>query len=785
MLLNVSDLSGEVPQARIARQLVASIGFDRVARPPLLLLPFVLAWPPLARGEATPSVQVPRMESGVVVDGVLDEAPWEQAARLEGFHQYQPVDGRTAEERTEVRVFYTPTAICFGIIAHDRRPDAIRATVADRDNIDSDDNVTIHLDTFDDRRRSFFFAVNPLGVQQDGVRTEGSNSPGQAFGGETDTNPDFLFESKGRITDGGYVVEVLIPFKSLRYPGGGRAQRWGINVVRVTQRTGYVDTWTDVRRASASFLAQEGTLLGLHDLQRGVLVEAQPFVTAGMSGARAADGFRRDDVDPSAGLNLKLGLTSDLSIDATVNPDFSQVESDAGLVTVNERFALFFPEKRPFFLEGIELFATPNQLVYTRRVVDPVVGGKLSAKRGRFSLAHMTAVDQATGDDALFNVSRVRADYGGDSTGGLVLTDRDQGARRNTVLAGDTRWVFGKLYFVRAQLGGSRTADDGVLTSPLWHLEFDRTGRAWGFNYRVTGIGPDFQSDAGFVPRNDVVDAHAFNRVSFYGAPGSLLEQISFITGGQAIWPYRDFARSGPAENALEINADARLRGGWTLGAEASRSSFRYAPGAFRGVAVEGDPLARPYVPEDLEGALRLELGATTPAFKGFDAEAEVETGAVPIFAEGSEGRETSLTAAANLRAGGSLRVGGNMTLSRITRRRDGSEFARALIPRLKVEYQPRRSLFVRAVAEYQAQRRDTLRAARTGAPLLEPGRPPGRDDFNRLRVDLLLSFEPTPGTVAFLGYGSSLDNGRDFGFGALARDSDGFFLKLAYLFRK
>jgi hypothetical protein len=755
-----------------------------------MLLPAVLLCgaPVLTHADTdtAPAVTVPRIEAELAVDGVLDEAAWEQAARLDGFHQYQPVDGRPAQERTEVRVFYTPSAICFGVVAHDRQPGAIRATVADRDSIDADDNVTIHLDTFNDRRRSFFFAVNPLGVQQDGVRTEGSNSPGQVFGGESDTNPDFLFDSKGRIGPEGYVVELRIPFKSLRYPGGGGVQRWGINVVRYTQRTGYTDTWTDTRRASASFLSQAGALEGLHHMERGVLVEAQPFVTASAEGAPTGEGFRRGTVDPSAGLNLKLGLTSDLSIDATLNPDFSQVESDVGVVTVNERFALFFPEKRPFFLEGIELFATPNQLVYTRRIADPVVGGKLSAKRGRWSLAHLTAVDQGLEHDALFNVSRVRADYGGNSTAGLVLTDRDQAGRRNTVLAADTRLVFGKLYFMRAQVGGSRTAaTDVVRTAPLWHLEFDRTGRAFGFNYRATGIGSGFESDAGFVPRSDVVDTHAFNRVSFYGAPGALLEQITLRGGLAGLWRYREFASRSPAESSVEVEGDAQLRGGWKLRAEARRISFRYAPEAFRGAHVEGDLRETPYVPADVEGAAQVGAGATTPAFKAFDADLEIAWGGVPIFAEGSAGRETEAALLANLRAGGSLRVGGRLALSRITRRRDGSEFARALIPRLKVEYQPRRSLFVRAVAEYQALRRDALREARSGAPLLVEGQPPGRQDSNQLRFDLLLSYEPTPGTVAFLGYGSSLDNGATFGFDSLARRSDGFFLKLAYQFRR
>src|SRR5262249_36978284 len=162
--------------------------------------------------------------------------------------------------------------------------------------------------------------------------------------------------------------------KTLRYQGNG-PQRWGFNVSRKIQRTGHEDTWTEVR-PGASFLAQSGILDGLHDLDRGIVTEVQPFVTGASNGARDASGtFVRQPANSSGGVNARLGLTN-LSLDATANPDFSQVESDAGLVTINERFKLFLPEKRPFFLEGIELFTTPNRLVYTRQIVDPIAGGK-------------------------------------------------------------------------------------------------------------------------------------------------------------------------------------------------------------------------------------------------------------------------------------------------------------------------------------------------------------------------------------------------------------------------
>ncbi|HEX2281321.1 MAG TPA: DUF5916 domain-containing protein, partial [Thermomicrobiales bacterium] len=373
----------------------------------------------VVEGKGSPTATIPRLELSVEIDGRLDEPAWQQATRLTGFWQYQPVDGRPAEEQTEVLVWYAPDAIYFGIIAHDRNPAAIRATVADRDNIDNEDHVVLDLDTFHDRRRAFFFGVNPLGVQTDGVRSEGAGQVTSLIPGNVDKNPDFTWDSKGRVTEQGYVVEVRIPFRSLRYPGSG-PQTWGFNVTRVVQRTGYTDTWTDVRRANASFLGQEGGIGGLHDLRHGVTVEAQPFVTATANGERdlASGGFDRQDIDPDAGVNLRLGFSS-YALDVTANPDFSQVESDAGQVTVNERFALFFPEKRPFFLEGIELFGSPQTLVYTRRIVDPKAGAKFTGKFGRLGVAHLTALDEAGESDAWFNITRLRRDFGVNSIAGV------------------------------------------------------------------------------------------------------------------------------------------------------------------------------------------------------------------------------------------------------------------------------------------------------------------------------------------------------------------------------
>jgi Domain of unknown function (DUF5916) len=742
-------------------------------------------WPEAISGTGRPTIEIPRLDAAVTIDGALDEPAWARAVRLSGFSQYQPVDGRAAEEQTDVLVWYSPDALHFGIVAYDRDPSTLRATVAHRDDLDQEDSVTIYLDTFNDRRRAFFFTVNPLGAQQDGVHSEGSGAAGTLFGGNIDKSPDYKFDSKGSVTDSGYIVELRIPFKSLRYPGSG-PQTWGINIKRKIQRTGYEDTWTDVRRASASFLAQSGTITGLHDMRRGVVTEVQPVVTSDASGQRLAAGgrFLRAAVELDPSVNVRVGLPN-VAIDATINPDFSQVETDAGLVTTNERFALFVPEKRPFFLEGVELFSTPNQLVYTRRIVAPIAGGKFTGKLGPLGVAYLTAVDDTASGNVAVNIARLRVDFGANSLAGVTYTDRTGPGEFNRVLAADSRMVFKRLYFVEGQVGRSFNAGGGPTEgSPIWHAAFDRTGRQWGFNYRVLGVGETFSAQSGFVPRNNIVDAHAFNRLSFYGGRGAPFENLTMFFGPTRVWSYGDFLKRAAIEGNEMLRANLQMRGGWQAGAQLRRSFVRFERAAYRsytilsesGVPVPFDP------PADLSGSFGTLLSVTTPIFRTVNAKVEVQRAEVPIFPEAAEGRETRAVTSASVRPTSSIRIEWSHTYSRITRARDDSEFARTIIPRVRVDVQPRRSLFFRTIAEYRAERQSVLVDPRSGAPLFVDGVASGLD-FNGLRVDWLFSYEPTPGTAVLVGYGTSLEAPE--ALRQLERTDDRVFVKLAYLFRR
>ncbi|HUC41328.1 MAG TPA: DUF5916 domain-containing protein [Gemmatimonadales bacterium] len=745
-------------------------------------------------------VTIPRIEAPAVrLDGALDEAVWREAAVLKGFTQYRPVDSRPAADSTEVLVFYAPDAIYFGIRAFEVHGNVVRATLADRDNIGADDNVQILLDTFDDRRRALLFAVNPLGAQQDGVRSEGlagaagGANAGFRFDGVVDLNPDYVYQSQGRLTPFGFEVEVRIPFKSLRYQSG-ETQDWGIQVIRLTQHTGYEDTWTPVLRANASFLIQSGTLKSLTGLRRGLVMDVTPEFTSRLEGERvSASDYEYGNVHPEVGGNIRWGATQNLTATGTVNPDFSQVEADVGQVTVNERFALFFPEKRPFFLDGLEQFDTPNALIYTRRINAPIGGAKLAGKIGPMGIAYIGAVDDRafspTNDYSVFNLLRLRRDLGANSTVGAAYTDRIDGGAWNRVLGADARLIWGKIWFSSAQVVGSWTKDSsgaGVRSGELWDVTlYDRTGYSYGNHAALLGVSPDFTALSGFVNRVNIVQGRLFNRFTWYGKPGALLENTTTFIGIEPIWRYNDFFKlKSTIEGTISQRLLLTMRGGWVGTLYWQNAHQRFDSVDYAGYQVDS---AGTLVPFDIPGGLYNlwgGLAALSTPNRALKADISIGYVSTPLFAEASEGRALNVLFDVAWKPTSALRVEAQWPHQRLTRAQDGSWFSTANVPRLKVEYQLTRDIFFRYVGQYLAQVRDTLRDPRSGDPLIVDGAPPARATDTEFRNDVLFSYKPTPGTVFFFGYGASLTEPDPFSFQNLTRTTDGFFLKLSYLFR-
>jgi hypothetical protein len=563
----------------------------------ILALTVPLSDPPRYRGRATETrVEAPRLEAAIRVDGKLDEPAWGQAARLTEFTQYSPVDGRPAEQATEVLIWYSPTAIHFGVRAA-ADPGSVRAHLAERDRgIIPDDYIEFQLGTFNDGRQAFVFGVNPLGVQADGALIEGTQRRGgigEDRGGgreQADLSPDYVWDSKGRLTDSGYELEVRIPFKSLRYQRGD-PQDWSLQVIRKTAAWGREDTWAPTRRGAASFLAQHGRILGLTGLRRGLVLEVNPVVTSSVVGSRPETGapWEYDGGRPEFGGNVKWGISNDVNLNATGNPDFSQIEADASQISPDPRRAIFFQEKRPFFLDGLEYFSTPLQLIYTRRVVAPVAAVRLTGRTASTNFGLLSAVDDRelseTGDLPVYNLLRVQRDVGRQSRVGFAYTDRIDGGAYNRVGLVDTRLVFGGVYSLSAHGAMSWSRRDGVASrGPAWSLNFARTGRTFGLQATFRGLDPDFVAASGFIDRGNVAQINVGPSLTAYGKRGALLERFTGSVSADWLWNYDDlFAGRGYLERKFITRTSWSLRGGWNLSVAPGRA-LRLRPPVVRGL---------------------------------------------------------------------------------------------------------------------------------------------------------------------------------------------------------
>lgn len=764
-------------------------------------------------------VKPPRFdEAGSSVDANLDEAQWRQAALLTGFSQFSPQDGVPAQDSTQVLVWYSATAIHFGIHAFEAHG-VPRATLADRDRIDADDNVQLLLGTFNDGRQAIVFAVNPLGVQSDGTITESNQSRTSGFGGTTlardpaDLSTDYVYQSKGRVTADGYIVEVRIPFKSLKYQSAD-VQTWGLNVVREVQHSGHEDTWAPARRSGLTFLGQSGTLDGLTGLRRGLVLDLNPELTQRTSGAPAlepgVDRWAYSAERPALGANVRWGVTSNLTLNGTVNPDFSQIESDAGQLSFDPRQALFFAEKRPFFLDGIEQFATPHNLIYTRRVVQPVGAAKLAGKVSGTSVAFMSAVDQATDSSAsadrpILNLLRVQRDVGASSKLGFAYTDRANGSAWNRVADVDGTYLLG-VYSAQAQYAQSftRQADGKRLDAPLWHAGVNRNGRHLAFSYALDGVHEDFRAANGFIQRGGVVNGSIDQRYTWFGERGALFEAVTFNPGYFSTWRYQSFVHQGDAiEKKLHFTLNSTIRGGWNAGVGYFVETFGYDPNlyaSYRVLGVAGDTLpftGRPRIPNS-----EAFISINTPAGRRVSFNAFYLWGHDENFFEWASSNIIIGQYGLTLRPTDKLRVNATYNLQSFNRRSDGSIVGNNRIPRLKVEYQIARPVFVRLVGEYQSQFRDALRdETGSGRPIISYDRCAGyayqvtvacqRSSF---RGDFLFSYQPSPGTVLFVGYGAGYADRRalaepfdfpaSFRFRGYDRTDDALFVKASYLFR-
>ena len=481
------------------------------------------------------TVRPVRTQTPPNIDGRIDDAVWRNAARITDFVQRQPTDGAPATEATDVYVAYDSSNIYLAFHAHYSDPSMMRANRTDRDQAErGDDTFSVFFDTFLDQQRAYSFSVNGYGVQGDAIVTGGRGGGGGGPGGgggrggpgrgipRGDPSWDALFSTGGQIVEDGFTAEMAIPLKSLRYParGGDVPHTWGFQVARRIRAKDETIIWSPFSRDVAGFLPQIGVLDGMTRLSTSRNLEIQPTFTAFRFGTLDEETGRVMDADPQpeAGANFKYGVTSNLTADFTLNPDFSQIESDRPQVEVNQRFALFFPELRPFFLEGAEIFRVqaPLNVVHTRTIVDPLYGAKLTGKAGKTTIGVLYANDEAPGSvddptDLAFGksaqtfVGRVRYDLYSESFVGAVFTDREflDGSSRLAGLDSDFRLGNTSSVGFRA-LRTDHRDQDGLLTDGyLVDANFQQRGRKLSYGASAFALSPDFKTDVGFVRRTN------------------------------------------------------------------------------------------------------------------------------------------------------------------------------------------------------------------------------------------------------------------------------------------
>jgi len=446
-------------------------------------------------------------------------------------------------------------------------------------------------------------------------------------------------------------------------------------------------------------------------------------------------------------------------------------------------------------VEGSSQFNVPNTIVYTRRIVRPDAAVKVTGNIGRAEVAVLSAIDEAppgtTGGAPRADIVRVQQAFGLQSTAGLLYSDRIGAGRDNRVVGADTKIVFGRLYFAQFQGVTSTTSSSaGDQSGSLWEGVVDRTGRNFGFHYNVFGVAPGFRADNGFVSRTGVVVPGISNRFTAFGSPGSILERFTTFASLGGVWRYDDFFAGRPVlEKSVSSNNSFTFRGGWSLSATPRFANYGFDSAAYASVrTLTASGVAQPFVPSGRLSAAVFNVGLTTPQFRRFAASASVTAGRDVDFFEASSVRRQDYNASLDLRPDDRLRVSATYVSSSFTRQSDGVRTLTTRIPRLKVEYQVARPVFVRVVAQYEASVRKPLVDPFTGQTLLVLGSggsyvASAENRSNTLRADFLFSYRPSPGTVFFAGYGNSLTEVDPLAFQRLRRTSDGFFLKASFLF--
>ncbi len=753
------------------------------------------------------SLDVPRLDFSPTFEDFNGMQASERVAasmlKIDGMTQRDPKDGAPVSQKTLIYVGYTDKNLYVVCLCFDNQPRGVRARMVRREQIDDDDQFGFVIDTFQDRKNGVFFYMNPVGIQQDGVWVEGSNP---------DYSYDMVWNSKAVLTDQGYVAFYEIPFKQLRFPRAAE-QHWGIFFERDIRRNNEFAFYPRISANKQGFLSQEVPVNGLREISPGRNMQFNPYVS--YRAFRQLDDrdfgnprFTGRYAEPRVGMDSKIILKDALVLDTTVNPDFAQVESDEPQITVNQRFEVFFPEKRPFFLENSGFFQTPINLVFTRRIVDPEYGVRLTGKLGPWALGFLVADDKSpgksviesdplSGHKAYFGVVRINRDIGKENTIGLIYTDRELQTPPNTdcnLLADNDRCtvafnrvggIDGKFKFNKnwqmwfQGLASSTKYNDGTRDAgPTYEVYVQRSSRKIEFNSLYQDTSPGFVTYTGFFRRPDIRHFSNFFQYRFYTQQGK-----SLIFHGPSLYTNNEWDHKGLRLTYYSnVNYRFNFKRQTNFGVYTNYGHERLRPDDFSSLTTNVD---YPYY----ERGFFFYTGFFKQVILNAEANWGRATNYDPAVGPPVTAHSNKLWAGATIRPFRGLTVENKYILSRLSDWSTRANIFNDHIIRSKWNYQFTREMSVRIIGQYNATLRNPALSA--------------LDPVKAFNADFLFTYLLHPGTAIYVGYNSDLQNydpalcerdpsGRciDPTASLLRRQrqylNDGrqIFVKIAYLFR-
>ena len=748
--------------------LLATVALAQNAPPPGVLQP---PSAPALSGPA-PVYTIPRATSPIRVDGVIDEDAWKSALRLDLPYEIEPGENIPAPVRTEVLLIYDGGGLHAAFRAHDPDPSEIRAHLADRDQAADDDWVALFLDTFNDERRGFELFVNPFGVQMDASRNDVGNGGDQ----NEDMTWDAIWLSAGTLTPEGYDVEMTVPFTSLRFSRADENLTWGLSVMRNYPRNlRHQISLRPIDRNRDCFFCQEAKVAGFNGITPGRNLELDPTFTARRGAGREEVQGAPLETRPLAGeggLSARWSVTPNLTFNSALNPDFSQVEADTAQLAVNTRFALFFPEKRPFFMEAADFFTTPLSVIYTRTVLAPQWGAKLSGKEGPHAIGAAFGRDEKTSlifpsnqesDDTTLDqendvgVLRYRHDVGKNSTLGLLLTDRQGVTYRNRLYGFDGHLRLGATDTLRFQAlrSDTRYPDEvavefnqprGSFGDEALTLRYVHASRDWFWLGTFEDLGRDFRADTGFIPRVDTRRGEWITERTVWGTPDDWYTRLIF-----GAWGYRVENHDG-----MMTDSDIGLHG-LLFG---PRQSFLFARLAAQTEFFDGVTYDRTigefFFNIRPSGDLTFSLGGKLGGAVDYDND--------------RPGRLVRLVPGVTLNLGRHFRAQLDHTFERLNVA--GGRLYRANLSQLRLVYQFSVRTFGRAIVQYT----DIARNPVLYDPVLNPDGVLARD--RTILAQLLYSYKINPQTLVYVGYS---DDRTTEDFIDLTRKDRTLFVKFGY----